>query len=117
MKNSKITKRRPESSRASAALKDEDRELLSLLGQIIRGRRIEIAMTQKEVADRMLIGQATVARIEEGDPRVAMGYYLGACRLVGVSLLEPADMIKEAKGLDSTRRRASNRMSTDDRFS
>lgn len=104
-------------SRASAGLADEDRELLSLLGHIIRGRRIQAAMTQKELADRLLIGHATVARIEEGDPRVAMGYYLAACRLVGASLLDPTALIKETRAFDNARQRASNRMNNDDRFS
>jgi transcriptional regulator with XRE-family HTH domain len=66
-------------------------EVASLLGSRVREGRIGRHWTQNELADRIGASVDTVAKVERGDPSVALGIALEAARIVGVPLFADDD--------------------------
>jgi len=63
-------------------------EALKLLGRSIRAARIERRMTSAELAERIGISRVSLHRIENGEPRSAIGPVFEAATIVGVPLFE-----------------------------
>lgn len=66
-------------------------EVAGLLGSRIRESRLERRWTQSELAERIGASADSVAKVERGDPTVALGIALEAARLVGVPLFAEDD--------------------------
>jgi transcriptional regulator with XRE-family HTH domain len=66
-------------------------QVASLLGSRIREGRLERHWTQGELADRIGASADTLAKVERGDPTVALGIALEAARIVGVPLFAEDD--------------------------
>jgi transcriptional regulator with XRE-family HTH domain len=66
-------------------------KVASLLGSRVREGRLERRWTQAQLADRIGVSSDTVAKVERGDPTVALGIALEAARLVGVPLFSEDD--------------------------
>jgi transcriptional regulator with XRE-family HTH domain len=64
------------------------REAASLLGQMIRLRRIERKLTAQELADRAGISRALLQRVEAGDLSCSIGAVFETAALLGVPLFE-----------------------------
>lgn len=62
------------------------REVSQLLGSAIRVGRLRRRWTMAELAERVGVSRQTMAKIEHGDPTVAIGTCLEAAHLVGVPL-------------------------------
>ena len=60
---------------------------LGVLGQLIKGARLERSMSQVELAERIGVSRHTVMAIEKADPKVAIGAVLEAATILGVPLL------------------------------
>ena len=103
-------------SRAEAVLAPEDGDLLRRLGIAIRAHRIAGNWTWRTLADRLAIGESTIWRLEKGDPRISLGYYLATCRLLGIQLLDPLELSRQVEHLDLTRRRGSRDVGDEARF-
>lgn len=80
-------------------------EAVQLLGEQIRLRRRERRWTQVELAERAGISTRTLARIEKGDPRTALGTAFELAALVGVALFH-ADRERLSMDLGSTQARS-----------
>lgn len=65
------------------------RQALTLLGGLLRARRVERKMTSQELADRAGISRDMLYRIEKGDPRCEAGVVFELAAIVGVPLFEP----------------------------
>jgi len=63
------------------------RHALKELGMLIATGRKEKQFTQAELAKRIGVGRMTVARMENGAPEVAIGYYLTAAWILGLPVL------------------------------
>ncbi len=80
-------------------------EALQLLGEQIRlGRRAQ-RWTQAGLAERVGVSRATVAKAENGDPRVAIGTVFELAALTGATLFHP-DQERLSMDLDRTRARS-----------
>lgn len=44
-------------------------------------------MSREQLASRLMVSASTLQRMEQGDPSVALGFYLGACRILALPLL------------------------------
>jgi transcriptional regulator with XRE-family HTH domain len=66
-------------------------QVASLLGSRVREGRLERRWTQDELADRIGASVDTLAKVERGDPTVALGIALEAARIVGVPLFVDDD--------------------------
>lgn len=97
-------------SRAAAGLEQTALKELAELGARIRLARTGLGLTRDALADRILCSRATLQRVEEGDPRVAIGVVVAAGDAVGVIVLaEPeADLITPAPRPRARRRRDSD---------
>lgn len=62
------------------------RDALTVLGSLIRQRRVERGWTRAELARRLGLSVPTVTSIERGEPQVAIGSVFNAAELVGVEL-------------------------------
>lgn len=72
------------------------RHAVHLLGMLIRTGRIERKITARELAERAGISRDLLYRIENGDPRVALGVAFEVAAIVGVSLFAPDPASLEA---------------------
>lgn len=64
------------------------REAVRLLGGLIRARRIERRLSVEELATRSGVSRDMMRRIEQGDPRCAIGPVFEAAAIVGVALFD-----------------------------
>ncbi len=103
-------------SRAEAVLSGNDKDILVSLGIGIRAHRVAAGWTRLYMADRLVIGVQTLARMEKGDPRISLGYYLAACRLVGLQLIDPFDLTRQSEHLNLARIRARGKSDDESRF-
>lgn len=62
------------------------REVVNLLGNLIRVNRIEQRLSVQELAERVGISRDMMQRIEQGDPRCGIGLVIEAAAIVGVPL-------------------------------
>lgn len=89
--------------------------LLRLIGQRIRHERVAQALTQQALAARLVLSRDTVARMEAGDPRVALGVWAATLEIfqlddvlsqLAVSTPDAATRTRaSAKRVDRTRER------------
>jgi transcriptional regulator with XRE-family HTH domain len=62
------------------------REAVTILGQLIRIRRIERKLSVAQLAERVGVSRDLMQRIEKGDPRCGIGIVFEAAAVVGVPL-------------------------------
>lgn len=60
--------------------------ILKLFGEMVRIGRLERKMPQADLALRINTSRQTVAAIEKGDPKVAIGTFFEAATIVGIPL-------------------------------
>ena len=65
------------------------RQAVTLLGLLIRTRRLEQRIQDQAQAERAGISRDLLYRIEKGDPRVELGVTFEVAALVGVPLFAP----------------------------
>jgi transcriptional regulator with XRE-family HTH domain len=103
---------------AAAGLPPEAQAYARLLGASLREARTARGETRAALASRLLIGAATLKRMEKGDPRVSLGYYLAVAMHLGVPAL--AVQTSPQVGLRAIQRAATSRArrkrSSDDWF-
>lgn len=75
-------------ARADSTLTAEARALTRALGAVLRKARTSRGVSRAELGSRLLIGPSTLQRMELGDPRVSLGYYLAVGSELGVPVLE-----------------------------
>ena len=63
-------------------------EALQVLGSTVRAARLQRRWTAAELAERLGVSRPTVAKIERGDPSVAVGTGFEAAALLDVALFE-----------------------------
>ena len=83
----------------------QSREVVSLLGRLIRLGRKERRMTAHEVAERVGITPGTLRRIENGDPKSELGLAFEVAVIVGVPLF-----VDEGGRLGEERRRVDDKL-------
>lgn len=81
------------SSKAAAGLDRTSLDALAELGARIRAARTGLGWTRDALANRILSSRATLQRIEQGDPRVAIGVVTAAGEAVGVAVIAEPDVI------------------------
>jgi len=89
-------------------------DVARILGSRVREGRLERRWTQAELAERIGASVDTVARVERGDPTVALGIALESAHLVGVPLFSEdearisldADLVNARLALLPSRARA-----------
>jgi len=59
-------------------------ERLSALGERLRAARLRRRVSQGEIAARVGVSRATIARLERGDPNVAVGVLTRALGVLGL---------------------------------
>src|SRR3546814_19289528 len=64
------------------------REAVRLLGGLIRARRIERRLSVEDLATRSGVSRDMMRRIEQGDPRCAIGLAFAAAAILGVALFD-----------------------------
>lgn len=105
--------------RADSALTPDARAYANALGTVLRSARTARGITRRELTGRLLIGTATLQRMESGDPRVSLGYYLAMGLDLGIPILaiqiSPLSGAPAAPGRVS-RARASRKRPKDDWF-
>lgn len=105
-------------ARASASLTPDARAYAHALGVVLRNARTTRGVTRGELASRLLIGTATLQRMEAGDARVSLGYYLATGLELGIPVL--ATQISPQLGPQTmagpSTARASRKKSRDDWF-
>ena len=74
--------------------------ILQVFGDMIRIARLERKQSQQALAQRLGVSRQTIAAIEKGDSRVAVGCVFEAATIVGIPLL--ADNPRELQQLSST---------------
>lgn len=62
------------------------RHVIKELGMLIASGRKERRFTQAELARRVGVGRMTIVRMEKGAPEVAMGNYITAAWILGLSV-------------------------------
>ena len=80
-------------------------EALSLLGMLLRTRRIEKKIGTQALAERAGISRDLLHRIEKGDPRCEIGVVFELAAILGVPLFEP-----ELGALQKRRREVEDRL-------
>ncbi|MFY9487817.1 MAG: helix-turn-helix transcriptional regulator [Solirubrobacterales bacterium] len=93
---------------------------LQVMGSSIRAARADRHWSIAELSDRAGVTPKTMARVERGDPSVAVGTYFDAAALTGVPLFgDERELIAEQNRLESrlallpSRVRKSRRVSND----
>lgn len=84
-------------ARTPAPLPPQARDAVKVLGQQIRGGRIEREWTIVTMAERLEVSPPTVRAIETGSPTVSIGTVLSAATLVGVPLFGVTDPAEIAR--------------------
>jgi transcriptional regulator with XRE-family HTH domain len=75
-------------------------EALLLLGSLIQKERLVTGTSQLLLAERLGVSRQTVASLEKGDPRVAIGTVFEAAVTLGIPLLaEDSQQIKQSQQL------------------
>jgi transcriptional regulator with XRE-family HTH domain len=67
-------------------LDEEAVAFAQIIGLLLRKARVMRGMSRGVLGDRLLIGASTLQRMEAGDPRVSLGYYLAMGRELGVAI-------------------------------
>lgn len=80
-------------------------ESIALLGKMIRHGRKQRQMTEHELANRLGIARSTLQRVEQGEPKVAIGIMFEAAALVGVKLFD-----SDEKGVTALAERMDDRI-------
>ncbi len=75
----------------ASRLSPASREALEVLGWAVRAGRLQRRWTVAELAERVGVSRPTIAKVERGDPSVAIGTYFEAATLVGVPLFADDD--------------------------
>lgn len=99
--------------RAETALSDEAKSSAMTLGLLLRKARTKRGLSRKEFGDRVLIAPATLQRMEAGDPRVSLGYYLAAGAELGVPVLAISGAVDLQSLLGDAKSRASRKRTSD----
>ena len=91
-------------------------KLLCEIGQLLAAKRKARQWRQVDLAERLNVSRQTVARMEQGDPNVAIGILFSAFWLLDIKILESMDfsLTKEQKKLKRIRERKGK--ITDDNF-
>ncbi|WP_395782162.1 helix-turn-helix transcriptional regulator [Aquidulcibacter sp.] len=78
------------------------RDVLTLLGSLIRLGRKQRKMSEADLAARVGIARSTLQLIEKGHPKVEIGLVFEAATLVGVPLFvdEPSRLASEQSRID-----------------
>ena len=63
-------------------------EAVSLMGKLIRLKRIDKKMTAQDLSDRVGISRGLLQRIEKGDPKCEIGVTFEIASLLGISLFD-----------------------------
>ena len=63
-------------------------QAITLLGHLIKARRIETKLKAEQLAERVGISRALLYRIESGDPSCSIGAVLEAATIVGIRLFD-----------------------------
>ncbi|MGD0960321.1 MAG: helix-turn-helix transcriptional regulator [Methylomonas sp.] len=94
------------------ALPKSCRNQMAALGENIRLARIRRKIRQEDMAKRIAISVKTYRKIENGDATVAMGLYLSALFMLGLSedFSALADPAKDRIGLSMERRNMPERI-------
>jgi transcriptional regulator with XRE-family HTH domain len=102
-------------SRTSLKLSPEIKATLLQLGLKVRRVRLDRSIQQKEMAARIGVVINTYAKVERGDPGVAMGVYMLALHDCGLSLPIPDFRTEEEAGTSIVKRRVrkSHRLTSD----
>jgi transcriptional regulator with XRE-family HTH domain len=80
------------------------RERLSTWGRCIHTQRLRQRITAADLCERMSISEATLRRLERGDPGAGVGAYLSALLILGV-LDEVTPSLSPSLWSDSPHRR------------
>lgn len=64
------------------------REAISILGEMIRGARIQRGMTAAELATRTNVSRGVIQRIEAGEPGTSIGAAFEAAVVLGIPLFD-----------------------------
>lgn len=59
---------------------------LKILGGLIKTTRLDKKYTQTELSNRANCSRQTIAKIEAGDPKTAIGTYFEICYVLGIPL-------------------------------
>ena len=88
-------------SRTSVVIPIPVRHALRKLGQDIRDARLRRRIPVAVAAERASISRATLAKVEKGDPGVALGIYATVLFVMGMAerLADLADAKSDATGL------------------
>lgn len=73
------------------ALPTIPKQQLTLWGKMFAVARHEKQWRQIDVAERLGVTRQTIARIERGDPSVAIGYYMTLAWLLNIPMLTTLD--------------------------
>jgi len=65
------------------SLTDQEKAILTDLGQRLRARRLQRNEKQLSTAARIGVSAPTYRKMEQGDPSTALGYWVRAMRLLG----------------------------------
>lgn len=77
---------------------------LRLFAELIEEGRLRKGWTRDELAERVGVGVVTIRQVAKGSPRVAIGTYLEAAALVGVSLFtDDLDTLKQEQATQRER--------------
>ncbi|HUS23700.1 MAG TPA: helix-turn-helix domain-containing protein [Candidatus Binatia bacterium] len=77
----------PSDTAAAVAAGPEGLSSAKALGTMLRQARTSKGLSREDLAGRLFVSSSTLQRMEDGDPRVAFGYYLGAARVLGLPIL------------------------------
>ncbi len=90
---------------------------LRALGAQLRHARTGRGMSRDALGERILVSRATLQRLEAGDPRVAIGYYIAAGGVLGVTVLAAEGPLAIAESrLLPPRSRAARKRASDQWF-
>ena len=94
------------------AMPKECRKQMAVLGENIRLARVRRKIRQEDMANRIAISVKTYRKIENGDPAVAVGLYLSALSMLGLSrdFSSLADPANDPVGLSMERMRMPERI-------
>jgi HTH-type transcriptional regulator / antitoxin HipB len=87
------------------------------VGSLVRQRRLDLQLTQAQLAEKLDATQKYISRLEAGKPTVQLGGVLKVFRELGIDLLVDLDNIPAKKSSttepDKKRRRKEPRISVD----
>lgn len=84
-----------------AQLSAASREALEVLGASIRVGRIRRRWSLAELAERVGVSRPTIAKVERGDPSVAVGTVFEAATLLGVVLYDTPEDRRRQQAMKS----------------